>query len=324
MQKTQTSIFNSIMNNDNEIVKDYLKSNNINIINEFDGAGLLHYSIKYNNIFSFKMMLENGIDINLHDKLGNTPVIWTILYNRVGMLKELINSRALLDVTNNLNESPILVALKLNNYEITKLLLEQNVSLDIVSDLKENIYFYLVRSHNLDLFKYFYDKNPEALKSKNYMGESLLHISVKLMDYQMTKFLLEKGMLPNLSDDFKVTPIFYAAKNNDKELISLLIDNGAIIEFNNAYHESVFDLCDEGTKSFIEYKIDSVSYSKYIKKFPLHYAVLRNDYITCKQHISLINLQKKDDYGHLAIEYAKELNHLEILKLIQTYNKNKR
>lgn len=314
-------IFEAIKQNNNLILESYLKTNDINIVNE-EGESLLHCAIRYNNSDAFKTLLENYINLNIQDKVGNTPLIYSIIFNKIAFFKQLVKHNANLNLANNNHENPIFIALINNKEEMVKILFQKEVDLEGENNNQENIYFSLIRSHNLDLIKMFLENKDIYLKSKNYCGNTLLHQAVLISDYKISKYLLEQGILANVVNNFKETPMFFAVRNNDLDMIYLLIQNGALLDIKNSFFETVYDIASKKTLEYLKFKDVSVGYLKYIKKYPFHCAVIRNDYIRAKQLLSKYNINKKDNYGRLAIEYAKELNYLEVYKLLHSYKNN--
>ncbi len=316
-------IFEAISEQNNIELEKYLKSNDINIINE-NNESLLHYAIKHSNENAVKMLIENYINLNIQDRFGNTPLIFAIIHNKIGFFKHLIRNQANLNLANFNNETPILIALNNNREEMVKILFEKKVDLSIKNKNEENIYFYLVRSHNLELLKLLLNDNIEYIYSKNYCNNTLLHQSVSISDYEITKYLLESGLLSNVKNKFNETPIFNAVKNGDIEMISILIKYGALLDIENSFFETIYNIADKKILEFLDYKETSVNYLKYIKKYPLHCAVIKNDYNKVKQLLTKYNISKKDNFDYLAIEYAKKLNYLEIYKLLFAFqSKNK-
>lgn len=303
--------------NDEELIK-YLKTENINVRDE-EGLSLLHIAIKYENDFAFDLLIKSYININIRDNDGNSPLVYSILYNKTGYFKRLVREKADLNIINNKKESAIMIALDRNKLEMANILFDENVDLSITNENDENIFFSLVRSHNLSLLKKMIEKNPEFLYSKNHSRRTLLHQAVMISDLNMCIFLLNKGILPNIEDNFKETPLFFAVRNNDEDIVSILLDYGALLGKTNAFYETVYDIANLKMLEYIKFKETSVKYIKYQKKYPLHCAIIYNDYPKTKQLLNRFNINKKDDFNILPIDMAKRLNHLEIYKLLEQY-----
>lgn len=304
-----------------EELEDYLKTGNINVRDD-SGKTLLIYSIIYNFEEAFDLLIKNYININNVDDEGNSALVYSIIYNRIGYFKRLVREGANLNIVNKNKETPIMIALNKKRDQMSKILFDSDVDLSIKNSNDENIFFSIVKSHNLDYLEEFIDGKEKFLKSKNFTNRTLLHQAVMISDYNITKYLLEEGIPANSMDNSKETPIYFAIRNKDKEIISLLMDFGALLEGKNQFYESPLDIADAEILDYLKYKMNSVKYSKYIKKYPLHVAVQSNDFIKVKLHASYYNMKKKDDYGITPIEYAKMLEHTEIYNYLKQQSNN--
>lgn len=63
--------------------------------------------LKYSNAELAKVLVENGADINLVNKAGNTPIHLAFLHRDLEMISYLIAKGARLDIKNNNNQSPL-------------------------------------------------------------------------------------------------------------------------------------------------------------------------------------------------------------------------
>lgn len=317
--------FRYIREFDNESLESYLKLNNINITNDM-GESLLHEAVREANDFAFDLLLKNYIDINIKNSVGNTALMYAIIYNRLGYFKRLVKEGADLNLCNNKGESPIMMSLNKNHIEMAQILFDFNVNLDVSNENDENIYFSIVRSHNLDFLKKLLPSNSVYLNSLNFTKRTLLHQAVMISDYNIASYLLDAGILANVADNFGETPLFFAARNGDLEMINLLLSKGALLRKVNSFFETVFDVAKKDVVEYLKYKENDVSYTKYLKKYPLHIATIYNDYVRARQLVSKYNLDKTDIYGYKPLEYAKKLGYSEIEKMFLQVleHKNKR
>lgn len=317
--------FRYIREFDNEALESYLKLNNINVVNDL-GESLLHEAVREANDFAFDLLLKNYIDVNIKNSVGNTALMYSIIYNRLGYFKRLVKEGADLNLSNDKLESPIMMALNKNHIEMAQILFDFNVNLDVSNENDENIYFSIIRSHNIEFLKKLLPSNSIYLNSLNFTKRTLLHQAVMISDYNIASYLLDAGINPNVSDNFEETPLFFAARNADLDMINLLISKGALIGKVNSFFETIYDVCKKEVAEYLNYKENEVSYSKYLKKYPLHVAVIYNDYVKARQCVNKYNLEKKDTYGYTPLEYAIKLKRNEIEKMfIQSVSKkNKR
>jgi len=300
----------------------YLKVENINVVNKHNQS-LLDAAIACEFDDAFDLLIKNYINLNTQDDSGNTPLIYTILYNKIGYFKRLVREGANLNLTNNKGESAIMVALNQRKMDMAHILLDSNVDLKVVDKNDENICFSIVRSHNLNLLKEITSKNKELLNSLNYTRRNLLHEACMVKDQDIALYLLRNGVLANSADNFGETPIFFAAREKDYDMIKLLISYGALIDKRNGFYETILDITKGEIHDYIEYQMNSVKYNKYLKRYPLHVAVIHNDFLRVKQQANRYNIDKKDDFNYRPIDYARLLNYTDSYNLLKQYDKLK-
>ena len=190
-----------------------------------------------------------------------------------------------------------------------------------LNENEENIYFSIIKSHNISLLKQMLKSDSKYIYSYNFTKRTLLHQAVMISDYEITKYLLDLGLLANVDDNFGETPLFFAVRNKDLEMIKILIEHGALLGKVNNFFETIYDIASKEVLDYLNYKANNVKYNEYIRKYPLHCAVIYNDYLKAKQLLNKYSVNKKDDYNLLPIDYASKLNHREIYSLLSKYNK---
>ena len=105
-------------------------------------------------------------------------------------------------------------------------------------------HFYYIIMDDIDNFKKIYENNKYILSEKDNKGRTLLHLSVIGGYYNISKFLLEKGInfdepdVTNYYMDRPRTALYYA----DDNIKPLLKKFGAVIEIYNMSYE----LCNKG------------------------------------------------------------------------------
>ena len=311
-----------IKNLDYKSLEEYLRVEDINVCNE-NGQNLLILSIINEFDNAFDLLIKNSININALDNLGNTALNYAIIYNKLGYFKRLVREGANLNITNKSGESAIMLALNLKREEMAKILLDYNVCLDFVNKNNENICFSIIKSHNKKFLIDVLSKNPKLLYSINFSKKTLLHEACTVGDVEIAKFLLTKGILSNCADNFGETPLFIAVREKNYDLIDLLLSFGALMDKKNDFFETIFDIAKPEIKEYLLYYYNSAKYIRYTKKYPLHSAVIYNDFIKVKQLTSYYNFIKKDDFNNRPIDIAHKLNYVDIYNFLKRFESTK-
>lgn len=314
-----TKIIDIVKNNDLEGLKNNLKFYDVNTKDEFNNS-LLHLAIYKSSLEMVNFLTENYANINAQDLKLNTPLHLAIIQNKLGIFKYLLRHGADTRIKNEDGETAFMLSLKLNREEFIPILLSLNPNLEDKNTKEENALFYLVRNNNLEVLEDFINKDKKLLKSLNYMNDTLLHEAIKRGSKDVAKFLLDKGIPANVRNKDLDTPLFNAARTGNLELASLLIDYGAIIDCKNRYFETIYDISTERFKDFVEFKENGVKYSNYVKKYPLHVAVIKNDKDLVINHLDKVEAHRKDSNNLKAIDYANLYGYTELINILKPYS----
>ena len=124
---------------------------------------------------------------------------------------------------------------------------------------------------SIDFFDYIkYDKfddmeknlirNKDLLFCYDYFHQTPFHWAAKRDKIKAARTMLIYGKCLNLLDSNKMTPLAFAAKNNNYEMVQLLCENGANPFIKNVDGKKPSDLCtDFKTKSYLNYIEDTFS-----------------------------------------------------------------
>jgi biopolymer transport protein ExbD len=136
----ETPIFNSIIQNDFEVLKNYITlRKNVNIKDEFhQNTTMLHVAVESDNLEIVKLLIDAGANINAKDKIGRTPIMLIDLSeeNSSEIIKLFIGKGANLNIQNKDedNQTVLMSACDDDNVEIVKLLLEAGANPNLKDD----------------------------------------------------------------------------------------------------------------------------------------------------------------------------------------------
>ncbi len=257
-------IINSISNNNVELFKNQLPFINVDQI--IDEDSLLHWAIHYNAVEIIKVLLENKCSVEVFNKFHGTPLVTATLNNKVEIMNLLLLAGANIhDISPILIKggSPLHVASRKGFLESTALLLNYNANIN-VQTLSENytpLSLSIIYEHK-NIFDLLMEKKAEivsgsekksnlalALESGNEYFVFKLLESYKEQHSNHPWILATDLVLAILNNDLDKTEelipyltididtlrwgtarlIHIAAKNNNLEILKLLILSGADI-----------------------------------------------------------------------------------------------
>jgi ankyrin repeat protein len=236
----------------------------------------------------------------------------------MGFLKMLIRHNADLTIRDAKGQSPLYKACMLGRENMISLLLE-SLSFDIQDEDNNNetIFMALIRSRNLDLLhKIIVDE--ELVNQANYLGETPLHIAAKSGDIRIVSYLLENKAFIHRKNNLGETPLYYAVKYWNSDVIDFLISKGALMGMKTKAGESAYDLLLKPEHlTYITEREEKYKLKQYISTYPLHYAILLEDYELIQKNCVIRNLYREDIYGYTPIRLANCIGNPKIIKILK-------
>ena len=87
-----------------------------------------------------KLLIDKGANLDLTDKRGNSPLIIATYYSRAEIAKLLINKGANIDLVNSNGRSALMIAAYIGNTIISKLLVDKGADIDLVDKNWETVW----------------------------------------------------------------------------------------------------------------------------------------------------------------------------------------
>jgi len=198
-----------------------------------------------------KMLLEHKITL---DNINNA-LITASISNKLDIVKLLLNHNASPNILDENKRSPLMWASTHDNYEMVKLLFEKGGNINYINPIFNSILTNSIINYNFNIFKFLLD-NKVDIYQKDYMGQNSFYVACQyqrrdmiqlFIDYgykeddefkviltataknwlETLKVLLKNSFQINIINNKGITPLMYACKNGNYEIVKLLLDNGA-------------------------------------------------------------------------------------------------
>ncbi len=175
-----------------------------------------------NDIGAVKDLIAAGADVNQKDKTyGFTPLMMALQSNYTSIAKMLISEGADIKIKGN-NDATALLLAAMNSREMVEILLLKGADIKALSD------------------------NGSGVMTNCVMGIIRGRVSIDLAE-----FLLSKGAdidEVNTTEYYGgYTPLFWAVEDNNKELVSFLIQNGANVNAKSVKGQTPLSLAEKGS-----------------------------------------------------------------------------
>lgn len=215
-------LFDYIYNNDIISITNY--NNNINFEN-LENMTPLFIAIELNNLEVVKLLIKKNANVNYVNKQGIFAIILAIYNNNFLIIRELLKADANINRIENSKYIPLLCAIKYNDYETIKylILFGSNINYEC-SKTGDTPLKYAIRLNKLDIVKLLIINKAEinALCSNKV---SPLHIACYYNFNDIAQYLIDNGANPYLETKYGWTATKYATKNNNSNLLNILIRN---------------------------------------------------------------------------------------------------
>ncbi len=222
----------TIKNATNETALELAKTQEIKEILEkaFLTLGLI-IAIKNNDLNAATQFIAKGVYINLTNRDKETPLIHAAKYGRKGMTELLLNNGALINAADFLGNTPLMIAARNGDKEIVKLLLEKGANFT-VKNADNKTASDLAKTQEI----------KEILERFTYPYSFVLFNAIRSNDLKFVAESIEQGADVNFITQSKNTPLMLAAQNGHKEIVELLLKNGAKLAAKNADNKTASDL----------------------------------------------------------------------------------
>ncbi|AEM23266.1 ankyrin repeat-containing protein [Brachyspira intermedia PWS/A] len=250
-------------------------------------------------------------------------------------IKKLIESKSL-DVNYNLEideyskSTPLIKAIEYKQTDIINYLLENNADINLKEELT-GFTPLMASFHNIAIAELLIEKGAD-IEARNVDGINALVYAVSLNDEEMVKFLLAKGADANTVCEIEnehiympPTPLMNAVYNGNTNIINMLLENGADINYtNDSDMTPLIYAAYKGNTNIINTLLENgadINYTNYYGMTALMYAASYNQFEAVK--ILLENnadTSITDEDGRTALDWAKLENFEDIVELLEEYN----
>jgi ankyrin repeat protein len=192
--------------------------------------------IRQNKTDKILGLIKNGKNINSKDKMGVTPLLYSLQLNKSNIAKLLINGGADINLYDNSNNGSLHYAIeKCTNTDIIYELIDKVADINHPNS-KMYTPFHFALLYKCPEIPLYLIKKGADYKLKTSSGENALHLSVNSGCDTIVSFLLDKGLDYNLADNDGNTPLLVAIKTNRRAITEKLLNLGANVLVENAAH----------------------------------------------------------------------------------------
>jgi ankyrin repeat protein len=188
-------------------------------------------ALKKENLAEVERFIDEGVDLELKDLNGYTPLMHAVKQQNTELVKLLAEYGANVDTSDGLEDTPLVWASSMKNEAIVKVLLEHGADPDKgnFSPLMWAAYY-----GNLRLVKMFLESRAN-LNSRTNEGWTALMWAAERGNLQVIWELLKRGASVNMQNNNGQTALMLAAGRGRTSSVGLLLNKGGdafVVDFN--------------------------------------------------------------------------------------------
>ncbi|XP_059174811.1 ankyrin repeat and KH domain-containing protein 1-like [Physella acuta] len=243
------------------------------------------------------VLLQNGANVNVEDKLGNTPLMDASQKSDMEkVLRALLQAGANVNQKNNNGESALYFAANLESIANAKVLLEFKADINLKNNTGQTPLFNLLLRPCTQMIKFMLENKANVNDVDNNGDTSLLYVcSSRFQDpFEVVRLLIKAGASVNHQNNEGYTPLMLAAKQQHVETMKVLCEASADVNLvNEKKNETALSaLISKGlslgldTESML-YLIENGADSSCVSPDVIHQLILNEENGCLKQIISL-------------------------------------
>lgn len=220
----------------------------INIRRKTDGFTPLHCSCRYGHNNIVKHLLIHRADVNISSNYS-TPLLEACLQSQTETVEILLKKGASANKTGRNGTTPLHAAAMVGNVEIVDLLLTMNAFLNLDMNGYNPLHVACSKGHVAVVVKLLRHYRQDVILNSKTFKMSPLMVASAVGHADVVSVLLDEGADVNFFDENGITSIKLAIQNNFEDVVAILLKNGAKID------KTLHYACKVGNENLVKFLI---------------------------------------------------------------------
>lgn len=193
------------------------------------------------------LLTRQGLNLNVRDKKGRTPLLAAIDFGRTGIARSLLNAGAATDVADKEGDYPMTAAARSQNQEALEALIARGAALDQADGKRMTPLALAARNGSIRMVMTLL--SAAEARSEPLNLQPALFLAAEKGHGRVMELLIAGGADVNAPDDEGHTPLMKAALSDQVEALSILIKAGAKPDTGDRHGLQAYDHAVTGTKA---------------------------------------------------------------------------
>ena len=275
------------------------------------------------DVKKLKDLIAKGVDVNIQDIFGNTPLIYASSKGYFNLVKLLIEKGANPNICNKVNANALIESLINGNLQTSKILIDKTDDLNVITKSQTTALMYACEKGYIDIIKPLVEKGAN-INFKNSLDLSAFEFAVKSGNLELIKLLLDLGFILTQTDLDEC--LAFSCKKSVLNIIEFFIKKGANPNCKNSlgYPPLILNISTKADPKVIKYLIDNKADVNHIDSYSynaLMYAAFSKKNSVFKLLHSLGgNINAKNSCGSSILSLSVELNNNELVEYLCSKN----
>ena len=201
---------------------------------------LICIAVREGHLEILKLLLQNGVDVNARDNEGNSALLLASGFGRDDIVEFLLDHGADIYITNCNNATPLHIAAYYGHKKIVNYLLNYNIDINHKSNQGYGCtpLYHATETGDTELVDSLIKYGAKINIHCGIRGTTPLCRAIIIGKLAMVELLLKSGANTNMHNKYNLHPIEIACANGYKEIVQLLLNNGADIS-EDIYRECI-------------------------------------------------------------------------------------
>jgi|GEM_PF-777012 len=193
-------------------------------VKDEDGNTPLHLAIKANHLQIAKLLIEKGADVNARDRYGWTPLHIAAGHGNLEVVQLLVEKGADVNAKDAQGRTPLHVApvADVGHADVVEFLVGKSVDVNARDRYGRTPLHYAAAAGRAEVAKLLLERGADVNAKEDKYGDTPLHAAAAFGYAEVARLLLEHGADPSIGDNDSVTPLDVAREEGHEEVARVI------------------------------------------------------------------------------------------------------